>query len=156
MVKLAPSKRSSGVRFPAIVFRISKKNVITILHIYMRYVELKNIKLFIIVNSVMNNISLYSLDSQIWKPFLEPITKKKLYLNLKNGKIISETSYNKNKDIIITNEQFFEACKNNNIELVKLSLSIGIDKNWQNKDGITPLMIACLEGNLEIVKAILN
>ena len=122
----------------------------------MRYVELKNIKLFIIVNSVMNNISLYSLDSQIWKPFLEPITKKKLYLNLKNGKIISETSYNKNKDIIITNEQFFEACKNNNIELVKLSLSIGIDKNWQNKDGITPLMIACLEGNLEIVKAILN
>jgi len=107
-------------------------------------------------NFIMENTNSNSLDCKLWKPFFEPITKKELFLNLKNGTIISETSYHQNKKTIVTEEQFFEACKNNNIELVKLSLSIGINKNWNNKDGITPLMIACLKGNSEIVKALLS
>ena len=57
---------------------------------------------------------------------------------------------------ITKEEDFFEACKNNNIELVKLYLTHGINKNWRDKNDLTPLMIACINGNSEIVQALLE
>lgn len=53
-------------------------------------------------------------------------------------------------------ELFFEACKNNKIELVKGYLSKGVNKNWQNSDGVTPLMIACEHGNSNIINSLLE
>lgn len=56
----------------------------------------------------------------------------------------------------ITKEDFFDACKNNKIELVKSALSIGINKHLHDENGLTPLMIASINGNSEIVKALLE
>ena len=53
-------------------------------------------------------------------------------------------------------ELLFEACKNNNIELVKSYLSSGVNKNWQNSDGVTPLMIACKHGNSNVITSLLE
>ena len=53
-------------------------------------------------------------------------------------------------------ELFFEACKNNNIKLVKSYLSSGVNKNWQNSDGVTPLMIACEHGNSNVITYLLE
>jgi ankyrin repeat protein len=44
------------------------------------------------------------------------------------------------------------ACRNGDVNLVKELINKGAQINLPDEDGITPLMIACKFGNLNIVK----
>ncbi|KAG4092973.1 ankyrin [Neocallimastix lanati (nom. inval.)] len=55
------------------------------------------------------------------------------------------------KDTYLTYE-----CQQGNIEEVKKLIHQGIDINEKNKDGDTPLLIACKNCNIELVKCLLN
>ncbi len=60
----------------------------------------------------------------------------------------------------IANKLFLTCVKDNNIEefkaLLKSYKDLGIDVNFQNKDGNTALMLSVERGNIEIVKLLLN
>ena len=49
-----------------------------------------------------------------------------------------------------------QACKSNNVELVKLAIQLGININYTDENGNTPLMIASKYGNNSIVKILLS
>jgi len=55
------------------------------------------------------------------------------------------------KDTFLTYE-----CQQGNIEEVKKLIHQGIDINEKKKDGDTPLLIACKNCNIELVKCLLN
>ncbi len=55
-----------------------------------------------------------------------------------------------------TNAILFLAAKAGNAEGVEAALMIGADVNAQDDDGRTPLMYACYEGFLDVVKLLLD
>lgn len=49
-----------------------------------------------------------------------------------------------------------EAVKYNDIESIKLALKEGLDVNEKDRFYKTPLMLACLEGNYELTKFLIE
>lgn len=51
---------------------------------------------------------------------------------------------------------FLRACQGGHLEVVKLLLSKGADGSPNTLTGITPLYAACLSGNVELVRLMVN
>ena len=53
-------------------------------------------------------------------------------------------------------KEWFYACEHDEIGKIKKMIATGIDVNFQDKDGWTALMYACVHGNEEMVKVLLE
>jgi glutaminase len=102
----------------------------------------------------------------IWSPRLDDLGNTvrgvefcKLFTKLTNKQFhifrsITNKNYEKNSEIILR-DNLINACAKNDIETVKL-LSKKINLNISDYDKRTPLHLACIEGNIDIVKFLLE
>jgi ankyrin repeat protein len=141
----------------------------------MEYAKEKDVKLKINENDIekvisknLNNVKIKKI-SEIKNKFINRLYKYKneniIEINYsKNGclkkrieKFIEERKNKKNEknrnynEILLTYE-----CKRGNIKEVKKLISNGAKINQRNKDGDTPLIIACKKGNKKLVKYLLK
>ena len=91
-----------------------------------------------------------------WLELIDPITKKTFFINKQDGNTLHKRVDLLCEEPIIKSTHFFQACKSNNIELVKLAIKLGININYTDENGNTPLMIASKYGNNNIVKILLS
>lgn len=99
----------------------------------------------------------------IWSPRLDELGNTvrgvefcKLFTEKTNKKYhIFRTITNKNKDKLLLENKLITACSKNDLHTV-ISLSKQIDLNISDYDKRTPLHLACSEGNIEIVKFLLE
>lgn len=91
-----------------------------------------------------------------WIELIDPITKNTFFINKQNGITLHKKVTLSNEEPIIKNTHFMQACKSNNVELVKLAIQLGININYTDENGNTPLMIASKYGNNSIVKILLS
>ena len=82
---------------------------------------------------------------------------KKKYLKYKLKYLIAKKLYGgMDIDDISLQEQFFQAAKNGNYEIVKSLMFEGVDVNAKDSDGWTALMYAAQQGHVEIVNLLLK
>ena len=82
---------------------------------------------------------------------------KKKYLKYKLKYLIAKKLYGgMDIDDISLQEQFFQAAKNGNYEIIKSLMFEGVDVNAKDSDGWTALMYAAQQGHVEIVNLLLN
>jgi len=118
--------------------------------------------------NIHNQIRAYNFrEYQIPKLFGTSIFSSKILTTSSNFKIgtvimkddISFTIKTIDYDIVIYKDkvnELFEACKNNDINLVNKLLSIPNILNVQNEKGWTPLIVAVYNNNKNIVKALIK
>jgi ankyrin repeat protein len=91
-----------------------------------------------------------------WTTMKDPITKEVFYFNVFDGSRKITITDKTNRNVRMNNDIFLRACHLNNMKVVRIGLDMGIDVNIQDDNQMTPLMIACKNGNTEMVAWLLE
>ncbi len=94
--------------------------------------------------------------ASIWTKMKDPVTKEVFHFNVFDGSRKITITDKTIRNMQINNDIFLKACRMNNMKVVRIGIDMGIDLNIQDDNQMTPLMIACNNGNAEMVSWLLE